>query len=50
MSRSGVTAAAAFALLRAMSQEQSVRLSVVAQDLLDQAVRRARARAGRPPA
>ena len=47
MSRSGVTAPEAFTLLRALSQEQSVKLSVVAQDLLDQAVRRARARGGR---
>ena len=50
MSRSGVTAEEAFDLLRTMSQEQSVKLSVVAQHLLDQAVRRARARAAHPPA
>ena len=50
MSRSGVTAEEAFGLLRTMSQEQSVKLSVVAEHLLDQAVRRARARAAHPPA
>ena len=49
MSRSGVSAPEAFARLRAMSQEQSVKLAEVAQDLLDEAVRRARARSSQPP-
>lgn len=43
MSRSGLSAAAAFDRLRAMSQSQNVKLADVARDLLDEAVRRARA-------
>jgi len=44
MSRSGCTAEEAFQKLRAISQAQNQKLSVVAQHLLDEAVRRARAR------
>ena len=51
MSRSGVDGTEAFARLRAISQSRSVKVSVVAQELLDEAVRRARARhtADAPP-
>lgn len=44
MSRSGATAEEAFQKLRAISQAQNQKLSAVAQHLLDEAVRRARAR------
>jgi transcriptional regulator with GAF, ATPase, and Fis domain len=44
MSRSGCTADEAFHKLRAISQAQNQKLSAVAQHLLDEAVRRARAR------
>jgi GAF domain-containing protein len=44
MSRSGSTADEAFQKLRTISQAQNQKLSVVAQQLLDEAVRRARAR------
>ena len=50
MSRSGVSAPEAFARLRTMSQEQSSKLSEVARELLEEAVRRARARSSQPPA
>lgn len=46
MSRSGVSATEAFARLRSLSQSRSVKVSVVAADLLEQAVARARARHG----
>ena len=46
MSRSGSTAAEAFATLVRMSQHSNVKLGVVAQTLLDEAVRRARGRHG----
>jgi transcriptional regulator with GAF, ATPase, and Fis domain len=44
MSRSGGTAAEAFERLRVMSQTENRKLSVVAQHVVDEAVRRARAR------
>jgi GAF domain-containing protein len=44
MSRSGGTAAEAFDLLRVMSQTENHKLSHVAQHIVDEAVRRARAR------
>ena len=44
MSRTGMTAPEAFGQLRGLSQSRSVKLADVASDLLDQAVRRARAR------
>ena len=44
MSRRGGTAAEAFESLRWMSQHNNVRLNAVAQDIVDEAVRRARAR------
>lgn len=44
MSRSGGTAAAAFEQLRAMSQSRSIKLSDVANEIVDEAMRRARAR------
>jgi GAF domain-containing protein len=46
--RTGVSADAAFDRLRALSQADNVKLSVVAQRMVDDAVRRARAR-NRPP-
>lgn len=47
MSRRGGTAAEAFESLRWMSQHNNVRLNAVAQDIVDEAVRRARARHAR---
>jgi GAF domain-containing protein len=44
MSRSGAGADEAFARMRRMSQTQHLKLNVVAQNLVDQAVRRARSR------
>jgi AmiR/NasT family two-component response regulator len=44
MSRSGLTAAEAFQRLREMSQRSHVRVGVIAQQLLDEAVTRARVR------
>jgi len=44
MSRSGYTADQAFDRLRQMSQTQNTKLSVVARSLVEEAVRRARAR------
>ena len=44
MSRSGYTADQAFDRLRQLSQTQNTKLSVVARSLVDEAVRRARAR------
>ena len=44
ISRSGGTAAEAFAALRTMSQNEHTKLAVVAQRLVDEAARRARAR------
>lgn len=49
MARSGVSSGEAFERLRAASQEQSAKLVHIAQDLLDEAVRRARARRGGEP-
>ncbi|WP_405015799.1 GAF and ANTAR domain-containing protein [Kitasatospora sp. NBC_00070] len=46
MSRSGCTPAEAFDKLRVLSQRQNRKVSVVAQQLLDEAVARARARHG----
>lgn len=46
MSRSGVSAEEAFARLRSLSQSRSVKLAVVAAELLGEAVSRARARHG----
>ncbi len=48
MSRRGGTAAEAFESLKWMSQHNNVRLSAVAQDIVDEAVRRARARHSKP--
>ena len=45
-SRSGVTADEAFDRLRRRSQSDNVKLVVVAEHLVDEAVRRARARKG----
>jgi GAF domain-containing protein len=42
--RTGATAEEAFARLRAISQHENVKLAVVAQRIVDEAVRRARAR------
>jgi AmiR/NasT family two-component response regulator len=42
--RSGATSDEAFAKLRSMSQHDNVKLIVVAQRMVDEAVRRARAR------
>jgi GAF domain-containing protein len=42
--RTGGTAEEAFARLRAISQRENVKLAVVAQRIVDEAVRRARAR------
>lgn len=47
MSRRGGTPDAAFASLRWMSQHNNVKLNVVAQNIVDEAVRRARARHNR---
>jgi putative methionine-R-sulfoxide reductase with GAF domain len=44
ISRSGGTAAEAFAALRTMSQNEHTKLAIVAQRLVDEAARRARAR------
>jgi AmiR/NasT family two-component response regulator len=44
MSRSGASPEQAFEALRSMSQSQHLKLHQVAQTLLDEAVRRARAR------
>lgn len=44
ISRSGDTAAQAFARLRAISQTENAKLATVAQRLVDEAARRARAR------
>jgi GAF domain-containing protein len=47
MSRRGGTADAAFASLRWMSQHNNIKLNAVAQNIVDEAVRRARARHNR---
>jgi GAF domain-containing protein len=47
-SRSGASSEEAFGRLRAMSQDQNVKLGVVAQQLVDEAVRRARSRRSEP--
>jgi AmiR/NasT family two-component response regulator len=44
MSRSGVTADAAFSKLRALSQQEHIKVSAVANGIVLEAVRRARAR------
>jgi AmiR/NasT family two-component response regulator len=44
MSRTGSSADEAFGRLRTMSQTQHLKLNAVAQQLVDQAVRRARSR------
>jgi AmiR/NasT family two-component response regulator len=44
ISRSGGTAAEAFAALRTISQGEHIKLAIVAQRLVDEAARRARAR------
>ena len=49
MSRSGLSASDAFDRLRSMSQSRSMKLVDVARDLLDEAVRRARAAHHQPP-
>lgn len=49
MSRSGATSAEAFDRLRGMSQRGNVKLAVVAQQLLEEAVARARARGAGDP-
>jgi AmiR/NasT family two-component response regulator len=49
MSRSGGTAAEAFAALRTMSQSRSVKLAEVAHEVVGEAIRRARARHAEPP-
>lgn len=46
--RSGSTAEEAFAVLRSISQTEHVKLAAVAQRVVDEAVRRARARHGGP--
>ena len=48
MSRTGATADEAFDRLRAMSQSGHVKLHVVARSVMDEAVRRARARHAGP--
>ncbi len=48
MSRTGVAPDEAFASLRRLSQTGNVKLAVVAQGIVDEAVRRARARHARP--
>jgi ANTAR domain/GAF domain len=50
MSRRGGTAGEAFESLRWMSQHNNVRLNAVAQEIVDEAVRRARARRTHPDA
>ena len=44
MARSGISGEEAFVRLRIMSQHQHVKLHVVAEKLVDEAVRRGRAR------
>jgi AmiR/NasT family two-component response regulator len=44
MSRTGCTSEEAFDKLRVMSQSENRKVSVIAQQLVDEAVRRARAR------
>ena len=48
MGRTGGTADEAFVLLRRMSQSSNTRVNVLAQGIVDEAVRRARARHARP--